>query len=68
MDAIAIVEGMIRHTVKTANAIATEFPHGEGLNAQTGMGIRIQVLSDVKSALTGAAIIELENEAAKGHD
>lgn len=66
MNAIDVVERMIGETARVAYKIAVENPDSEGLNAQTGMGIRLQVLSDVKHRLVQARITELENEGARG--
>jgi hypothetical protein len=65
-DCIAVIDRMIAETVSVANKIAVEFPEGERLNSLTSMGIRLQVLGDVKRHLTVAAIKELEAERESG--
>lgn len=62
--AIEIVNDMIATTGRVTNKIA-EIPGSESLNGGTSIGIRLQVLSDVKRELTTAAIRELENEGAR---
>lgn len=60
-DCIDVVERMIQDTVRVANEIHL-IPGSEGMGGQLGVGTRIQILAQVKSELTKAAILELENK------